>query len=1107
MHFTKKLRMNKLKGYILVIVLLLISPLKASSEMVKVFLMAGQSNMVGNCGNDQDPFLVEWGAPDPNVQVKVFGTANHDWGPLRSGLGSIETASGPEVAFGHAMANAFNGTHKVMIIKGAWSGTDLNVQWRPPSAGGSTGELYTSFVNNVKNALAEIEQPCEIVGMCWLQGESDCFDLESANAYESNLRHFISDLRKEFNFPGMLFSIAQIMEDPVYTHYDIVRAAQESVAEQDPLTGIFDPVGLPVAGAHWVLTACSAIGNGFAENLLSLLENNKKTGMAYSPWFPPTTFLTQGGCTWGMPTLGAYRSDNVTVIDQHIEWLADAGVDFILLDWSNNLDYYPGCNCRPDLQWIEDASDVIFDRMVWRKNNGLPWIKIAIMIGSPFMDAGYTDGRMDNKTNNIKERFIDVPSRRVVYYEHRGKPLLVDYCHGSSNYINWDKTEHEKTFTIRHKWATLVQNNMYDPQTMHSQNGLWSWSENVHPPAFSFDGRPEAVTIHAALRTCGWYSIDEDYPSRLEDCMKKWGGAKGRRNGLTLRESFAYARDYDVDLAMVMAFNEWTGCEDSEGEQRNPEYSIDIEPMQGGHEDLYLQILKEEIAKFKGYCALDTIEFGRLEPVISDSVFQVEAFSARGLPVYYSVFSGPAKITGQTVYLTSSEGTVFLKAYHHGDKLVCSAESLISFEIENQCTAQQITFQKINDRLVSREIIELDASSDSGLPVGFTVISGPAILTGDSTLQLTGQRGMVVVQAFQGGSFTFCKAESVTQSFYVNLPDHLCQDSDGYVTHEVWNGIEGSTVDLIPINSPPDYIGTLTALETPKDIADDYGVRLRGYLCAPYTGEYTFYIAGDDQNQLWLSNNEDPSGLKKIAYVDTWTPYRNWFVFESQISEPITLQGGNRYYLEVLLKEHKGGDHVSVRWVGPHFIDEIVSGAFLSPACKHQVIHFDAHPVRLGDSLFVMNGYASSGLPLTYELVSGNATMDGDTIHLLQNRSLIRVKAFQFGDEEFCYAMPTLKQFVLTVSESTNIPVVSNTVQVSIFPIPVKEQIFIKVSNVPCDFKILGWKIIDMLGRVIMVEEKEILAMHPVNASNITKGTYFFVLNTSHGHITKVITK
>ena len=86
--------------------------------------------------------------------------------------------------------------------------------------------------------------------------------------------------------------------------------------------------------------------------------------------------------------------------------------------------------------------------------------------------------------------------------------------------------------------------------------------------AYSFDGRPECATLHAALRTCGWMTpadsiLYPDIVKGMKDCFNTWGGAKGRRNGTTLRESFEYARQYNVDLAMVMAFNEWTGCEGS----------------------------------------------------------------------------------------------------------------------------------------------------------------------------------------------------------------------------------------------------------------------------------------------------------------------------------------------------------------------------------------------------------------------------------------------------------------------------------------------------------------------------------------------------------------
>lgn len=169
---------------------------------------------------------------------------------------------------------------------------------------------------------------------------------------------------------------------------------------------------------------------------------NKHVGMAYSSWFPPTTWGSQGGCTWAMPALGAYRSDNIAVIDQHIDWLADAGVDFIFLDWSNNDPYYPGGD-RTDLKAIEDASEVIFDRMVWRKNNGRSWFEICIMIGVPFRDAGYHDGSMNRKVNQVKQQYLDNPARRSVYYEHRGLPLLIDYCNGTFAWTNdrgWNHT-------------------------------------------------------------------------------------------------------------------------------------------------------------------------------------------------------------------------------------------------------------------------------------------------------------------------------------------------------------------------------------------------------------------------------------------------------------------------------------------------------------------------------------------------------------------------------------------------------------------------------------------------------------------------------------------
>ena len=1101
-----------MKLKLLIILLLIVTLNKTFSQNpCKVFLMAGQSNMAGTCGNDQDPYLIEMGIPDPEIQIKVFGTASHEWQALRAGLGSVEIASGPEVGFGHAMADFYAETNKIRIIKGAWSGTDLNVSWRPPSAGGITGDLYEAFVTNVKESLDEIDEPYEIIGMCWLQGESDCFDISFANAYEANLTHFISDLRKEFNQPNMLFSIAQIMEDPVYTHHEIVRKAQARVAERDPLTGIFDPTGLSISGGHWIGTACSVIGKEFAENLAQMIKNKKNVGIAYSPWFPPTTWLTEGGCTWGMPALGAYHSDNIKVIDQHIEWLAEAGVDFIQLDWSNNIDYLPGCNCNEHIGMIEDASDVLIDRMVWRKKNGLSWIKVAVMIGGGGNDA-YTNGKIDAKTQNVKERYIDDPDRRSVYYEHRGKPLLVDYCHGSYNYLNWNKSVHEETFTIRHAWATLIQNKMYDPETMHSQNGLWSWSENVHPMAYSYDGRPECATLHAALRTCGWMTpadslLFPDVVKGMKDCFDTWGGAKGRRNGATLRESFKYARQYNVDLAMVMAFNEWTGCEGSHGEQRNPEFSNDIEPMESGHGDLYLKILGEEIAKFKGVCVLDTILFEPIDSPVTDSIFTVKATALSGLTVNYEVVSGPAIIEGSTILLTQSNGKVTIRAYHNGESPFCSADAYTSFDISHTCISQEIFFETIEDRLVSMDTIHLNAKSDKEAKISFKVVSGPAELISDTSIRLSGQRGTVTILASQEGSYTYCKAPEVNRSFHVSLPPHQCADCEGYVTYEQWNNIIGGTVDLIPLDSFPDMISTLSQMESSRDIGDDYGARLRGYLCAPFNGEYTFYIAGDDGNQLWLSTDEEKINKRLIASVPGWTPYRDWSVFSSQKSDPVSLMGGNKYYIEVLLKEYKGGDHVSVRWTGPYFIDEIISGDFLSPACIHQDISFSSTATQVSDSMFVLNAQASSGLPLLYKIFSGPATMTGDTIKLTDKRGRIVVNAYQYGDENYCMSPPKQQVFVLTATPMAGIEAHSSDNFISIFPNPVSDKFSIECVS---PFKIgqqCRFELFDILGRQIFTNISELDKEHVFDISGVPGGTYIFRLTTPDRIITKLISK
>lgn len=156
--------------------------------------------------------------------------------------------------------------------------------------------------------------------------------------------------------------------------------------------------------------------------------------------------------------------------------------------------------------------------------------------------------------------------------------------------------------------------------------------------------------------------------------------------------------------------------------------------------------------------------------------------------------------------------------------------------------------------------------------------------------------------------------------------------AEGSILREHWANVSGSGVSSIPLNTPPTSTSFPTMLEGPNKIGDYYGARMRGYICAPVTGNYVFYIASDNNSELWLSSNDNPANKQKVAYVTGWTGYREWTKYVSQQSAPVYLTAGGKYYVEVLHKEASGGDHVSVGWKLPDGTDERpIPGTRLSP--------------------------------------------------------------------------------------------------------------------------------------------------------------------------------
>ena len=160
----------------------------------------------------------------------------------------------------------------------------------------------------------------------------------------------------------------------------------------------------------------------------------------------------------------------------------------------------------------------------------------------------------------------------------------------------------------------------------------------------------------------------------------------------------------------------------------------------------------------------------------------------------------------------------------------------------------------------------------------------------------------------------------------------------GAISREVWTGISGITVASIPVGTTPNLTDTLPNFEAPQSWADNYGTRLRGYITAPVTGNYIFWIASDNQSELWLSINnpsDDPVNKVKIASVSGDTPSRMWNLYPSQKSAAINFTQGQRYYVEALQKEEGARDNLAVGWAKPGQAtsapSEVIPGSVLSP--------------------------------------------------------------------------------------------------------------------------------------------------------------------------------
>ena len=303
-------------------------------------------------------------------------------------------------------------------------------------------------------------------------------------------------------------------------------------------------------------------------------------GLAYTTWHRAATWSS----VWGTPELGQYLSNNEIVIRQHAAWIADAGVDFIWIDWSNNVNYDPATmhDSRPDFAMIEDSTGLIFDTYADMDDLGEAHPRVSIFLGAPGEPDAITDGRLQAKVDQIYTDYVSNTRYRPLIQDHLDKPLLVIYVGTPSPFQGSPPAFSDSRFTIRWMTGFVTEQHALMNAERESQYGWWSW-EDRGPQTFTvYDGRPECMLALASWRS----QAEEGDPAYIP--------ARGREGGVTFQEEWDRVRAIGPKFAMVVSWNEW-----ALGEQPSAEISKDLEPsIEHGH--FYLNLLKEEIAAFKG---------------------------------------------------------------------------------------------------------------------------------------------------------------------------------------------------------------------------------------------------------------------------------------------------------------------------------------------------------------------------------------------------------------------------------------------------------------------------------------------------------------------------
>lgn len=283
-----------------VVTCLLAEIARAGEPVTRVFIFAGQSNMVGSDSrvSDIERFPPFEGLEEPQDDVLfsyVLGrenkTRSDGWVPLES----VNEIVGPELSFARKVSGEIDAP--IAIIKCAAGGTHLGGDWNPTEPSGF--EMYPLLIETVRSSLAALEKKgvrYRLEGFMWHQGENDMFEEEYMANYGSNLLEFLGCLRRDLEAPELRVYVGELCTKTIWgmdlrPRMDAIAQGQKAATREDPLAQYVrtSHVGVEIGGGvglhyHYGTLGQLEHGVNYADAYLANLGLSGEPRAALTRW-------------------------------------------------------------------------------------------------------------------------------------------------------------------------------------------------------------------------------------------------------------------------------------------------------------------------------------------------------------------------------------------------------------------------------------------------------------------------------------------------------------------------------------------------------------------------------------------------------------------------------------------------------------------------------------------------------------------------------------------------------------------------------------------------------------------------------------------------------